>query len=69
MKWRYVDKTKWNTWFAWRPVRVSDGFHSWHWAWMERLERKRAIGFEGISINANYVYREITKEVPCERYP
>jgi hypothetical protein len=49
----------WMKWFAWRPVRAYTGKDksSYQWAWLETIERKRSLGFEGIGLLSNYVYR------------
>lgn len=54
---------EWVRWYAWRPVRVYEpgqiGKYDYHWAWLEYVERKRAIACEGISINALWIYRDV----------
>lgn len=35
MKWAALDRTRWNRWFAWHPVKVGG-----QWVWLETIERR-----------------------------
>lgn len=38
MRWKLsggIDTDKWHRWFAWRPVKLQDGW----WAWLEYVDR------------------------------
>lgn len=38
---RWRRQMKWHTWFAWRPVEITEGQHEGKMAWMQAIWRKR----------------------------
>lgn len=37
MRWTFRDKSRWQLWFAWHPVKMGHR----HWAWLEKVQRHR----------------------------